>query len=81
MTRLPNVTRGVLAALLIAAGGLSAQSPARIEHGLRPAVRLLDRPDTTFDLLERMRFYHVPGVSIAVIDDFKVVYALSLIHI
>ena len=72
---MPNVTRGTLMALVIAAKVLSAQSPARIEHGLRPAVRLLDRADTTFDLLERMRFYHVPGVSIAVVDGDRVVWA------
>jgi CubicO group peptidase (beta-lactamase class C family) len=42
---------------------------------LRPAVRLTDRPDTAFNLLDRMRYYHVPGVSIAVVDDFKIVFA------
>ena len=63
VTSMPNVTRGALMALVIGSRVLSAQNPSRIEHGLRPAVRLVDRGDTTFDLLERMRFYHVPGVS------------------
>jgi CubicO group peptidase (beta-lactamase class C family) len=71
---LPNVIRCASLALF-GATALSAQDPARIEHGLRPAVRLVDRSDTTFDLLERMRFYHVPGVSIAVVDGDRVVWA------
>jgi CubicO group peptidase (beta-lactamase class C family) len=62
-------------ALLVGAESLAAQQPARIQHGLRPAVRLIDHPDTTFDLLERMRYYHVPGVSIAVVDGDRVVWA------
>ena len=49
--------------------------PSRIEHGLLPVVRLTGRRDTTFDLLDRMRFYHVPGVSIAVVDGNRVVWA------
>jgi len=76
----------VLTALLLAAAAvmagrpLAAQpdhrpDPARIERQLRPAVRLAGRPDTAFDLVDRMRFYHVPGVSIAVVDDFRIVYA------
>jgi CubicO group peptidase (beta-lactamase class C family) len=59
--------------------GVHAQStrpdPSRIEHGLEPTVRLAGRPDTAFDLVERMRYYHVPGVSIAVIDNDRVVWA------
>lgn len=74
MSSMPNVMRGALLTLL-GATAISAQQPARIEHGLRPAVRLVDRPDTTFDLLERMRYYHVPGVSIAVVDGDRVVWA------
>lgn len=48
--------------------------PSRIEHGLLPAVRVTGR-DTAFDILDRMRFYHVPGVSIAVVDGDRVVWA------
>ena len=75
MSSMPNVIRGAALAFVVSAEILSAQQPARIEHGLRPAVRLVDRGDTTFDLLERMRFYHVPGVSIAVVDGDRVVWA------
>lgn len=49
--------------------------PSRIEHGLRPTVRLVGRADTSFDILERMRFYHVPGVSVAVVDGDRVAWA------
>ena len=52
-----------------------APNPARIERGLKPTVRLVDHADTTFDLLDRMRFYHVPGVSVAVVDGDRVVWA------
>jgi CubicO group peptidase (beta-lactamase class C family) len=50
-------------------------NPSRIERGLRPAVRLSDHADTAFDLVDRMRFYHVPAVSIAVVDSDRVVWA------
>ncbi|HET9984385.1 MAG TPA: serine hydrolase domain-containing protein [Longimicrobiales bacterium] len=49
--------------------------PARIVHALRPAVRLAGRADTTFELADRMGHYHVPGVSIAVVDSLRVVWA------
>ena len=75
MSSMPNVIRATVMTLLIGAQSLLAQQPAHIEHGLRPAVRLVDRADTTFDLLERMRYYHVPGVSIAVVDGDRVVWA------
>ena len=57
------------------ATGVGAQNPAAIEHHLRYGVRLADQPDVALDLLERMRSYHVPGLSIAVIDNYRVVFA------
>lgn len=53
----------------------SAQNPAAIEHHLRYGVRLAGRPDTALDILDRMKSYHVPGVAVAVIDNWRVVYA------
>jgi CubicO group peptidase (beta-lactamase class C family) len=53
----------------------SAQNPATIEHHLRYGVRLEGQPDITLEILDRMKAYHVPGVSIAVIDNWRVVYA------
>src|SRR5256885_13762139 len=53
----------------------AAQNPAAIEHHLRYAVRVDGQPDVAMDLLERMRSYHVPGVSIAALDHDRVVFA------
>ena len=62
----------LIATLGTAAG---AQNPAAIEHHLRYAVRIDGEPDTAMDILDRMRSYHVPGLSIAVIDHGRVVFA------
>ena len=54
---------------------VAAPDPSRIVQRLRPAVRIAGRPDTAFTIAERMRFYHVPGVSLAVIDANRIVHA------
>ena len=59
----------------VAAPCVRAQNPAAIEHHLRYGVRLIGQSDTALDLLDRMRSYHVPGLSIAVIDGERVVFA------
>lgn len=66
----------MLTALFAVASPKSArsQNPADLEHRLRYAVRLADK-DSALDLIDRMRSYHVPGVSIAIIDNWRVVYA------
>ncbi len=48
---------------------------AQLANGLRPAVRVVGERDTSFTLPERMRRYHVAGLSIAVIDNNEVVWA------
>src|SRR5215470_4262341 len=55
-----------------------AQAPARshiesVEQGLLPAI--LVKGDRGWSLQERMKHYKVPGVSIAVIKDFKIEWA------
>ena len=45
----------------------------RIENGLLPAV--LIKGDRAWSLAERMKFYKVPGLSVAVIENFKVAWA------
>jgi CubicO group peptidase (beta-lactamase class C family) len=55
--------------------GTATANPADFASRLRPAVRLENRPDTAFNIADRMRYYHVPGVSIAVVDNFKIVFA------
>jgi CubicO group peptidase (beta-lactamase class C family) len=54
---------------------VGAQNPAAIEHKLRYGVRITGQADTALELVDRMGSYHVPGLSIAVIDNYKVVYA------
>ena len=54
------------------------QSPAqpridRVEKGLLPAV--LIKGDLAWTIQDRMKHYRVPGVSIAVINDFKIEWA------
>jgi CubicO group peptidase (beta-lactamase class C family) len=41
---------------------------ARVEHGLLPPVLVKGEPPPGMKLVDRMTFYKVPGVSIAVID-------------
>jgi len=47
----------------------------RIFHGLRPPVTIKDRPPVYWTLAERMAALHVPGVSIAIIDEGRVIWA------
>src|SRR5690349_8865114 len=59
---------------------VSAQSPLasrveRVERGLLPATPIKGEPGWTIQ--ERMKHYRVPGLSIAVINDYKVEWAKS----
>ena len=73
--------RSLLAAglALLSASALRSQTPAvdpsRIEHLLRPTLHIVGRPDPTFDVIDRMRALHVPGASVAIVDNFKIVFA------
>jgi CubicO group peptidase (beta-lactamase class C family) len=57
------------------AGSARPIDAADFVNRLRPAIRLENRPDTAFNILDRMRYYHVPGVSIAVVDNNRIVFA------
>src|SRR4029078_5105177 len=70
-----RLTRFFAALVVIAATSTHAQNPAAIEHHLRYGVRLADQPDVALEMLNRIRSYHVPGLSIAVIDNYRVVFA------
>jgi CubicO group peptidase (beta-lactamase class C family) len=48
---------------------------ASVVAGLRPAIIVRGRPAVTYSLAERMAHYHVPGVSIAVADSGRIVWA------
>lgn len=46
----------------------------QVEHGLRAPVLIKNRKNQTYSLLERMKYYQVPGVSIAIVDHGKVAW-------
>jgi CubicO group peptidase (beta-lactamase class C family) len=48
---------------------------ARVEHGLVPLVHVRGEPVGATSLSARMAYYHVPGVSIAVIHDGRIAWA------
>ena len=78
MTHRIAVAASAIALVLVSGWTTSAaqaQEGGSVVRRLRPAVRLENRPDTAFDILDRMRYYHVPGVSIAVVDRHRIVYA------
>ena len=67
-----------IAAVLVCSQIVFGQSPVqsrieRIEKGLLPAV--LIKGDPAWTIQERMKHYKVPGVTIALIHDFKVAWA------
>jgi CubicO group peptidase (beta-lactamase class C family) len=47
----------------------------RVENGLQTAIVIKGQPAVRMPLTERMNFYHVPGVSIALIDGGKIDWA------
>jgi len=63
--------------VLVCSQVVLGQSPdsriERVEKGLRPAVLVKGEPGWTIQ--ERMKLYKVPGVSVAVINDFKIQWA------
>ena len=64
--------------LLVCAQIVTGQSPAqsridRVEKGLLPAV--LIKGERAWTIEERMKHYKVPGVTVAVIHDFKIAWA------
>jgi len=48
---------------------------ARVIGGLRPSIAITGEAPVRWTLAERMQHYHVPGISIAVIDSGKIVWA------
>jgi CubicO group peptidase (beta-lactamase class C family) len=73
-----SVLARMISLVLILSQIAFAQSPAlgrieRVEKGLLPAVLIKGDPGWTIQ--ERMKYYKVPGVSVAVINDFKIDWA------
>ena len=75
MTGLVTVFRAVLVLACVATlrARLDAQNPAAIEHRLRPPIAPIG--STRHEFVDRMKLFHVPGVSIAVIDSNRLVFA------
>lgn len=70
----------IIASMLVLSGAAAAQpnAPAdQILSGLEGKYYLAGVPRTSHTLTERMRAYHVPGASIAVIDDYRVVWTYA----
>src|SRR4051812_21242648 len=68
----------LLVLILICSQVVLGQSPAqsriqRVETGLLPAVQI--KGNSGWTIQERMKHYRIPGVSIAVINDYKVEWA------
>lgn len=67
-----------LAVLAILAGAAGAQTEARIkavENGLTTAVVAKGHPSVPKTIEDRLKTYHVPGVSVAVIHGYKIDWA------
>src|SRR3984957_2209130 len=47
----------------------------RVEHGLRAPIAIKGQPIATMSIAERLKFYRVPGVSVALINGGKVEWA------
>ncbi len=58
-----------------AEGGKGTTRVERIEHGLLPPILLKSAEPERMSLQERMEHYQVPGLSIAVIEDFEIAWA------
>lgn len=73
----PLALSAALLALAIPAGATtkSNERVKRIEHGLRLPIAVQGAQVQGMDLAERMRAWHVPGVSIALINDGKIEWA------
>ncbi len=48
---------------------------ARVEAGLRPAVRVEGHPEVSWTLADRMEHYNVPGVSVAILNNGRIEWA------
>jgi CubicO group peptidase (beta-lactamase class C family) len=69
--------RALGVAALFLARTILAQAPvdpSQIEHRLHAIVPGAPRSDSNVELVARMRAYHVPGVSIAIVDGSRVVF-------
>ena len=53
----------------------TAEAMAAVAAGLRPPLAIQGAPEVVYRLADRMSHYHVPGVSVAVVDSGRIVWA------
>src|SRR5262245_61562675 len=77
-----RVSSPVIFAVLVGCsrGAEAPKTPAvdhvgRVAASLTPAVQLKGAPPVHYDIKARMEHYHTPGVSVAVVDSGRIVWA------
>ncbi|UIR58049.1 hypothetical protein LZQ00_03985 [Sphingobacterium sp. SRCM116780] len=50
-----------------------------VENGLPLGVIFQDSTETRFNIIDRMKFYKVPSVSITVIDNGQIIWSKSMV--
>ena len=65
----------VSALAIVSLAGADVDSVQRVENGLRAPIAIKGQPTATMSIAERLKFYRVPGVSVAVINRGKVDWA------
>ena len=51
------------------------ENQRRVENGLLPWVQFKDQPPMRFTIEERLKSLEIPGVTVAVIRDYKIEWA------
>lgn len=59
-------------------GNLINNHMDNVIHGLRSPIAIRGKPSERWTLSERMEYYNVPGVSLAIIDNGKIVWIAGL---
>src|SRR6266404_4429177 len=71
---------GVTPSSLASGAKSSASTEARIEriaHGIEPIESVKGEPPVSLDIEKLMKLYSVPGLSVAVIEDYKIAWTKS----
>ena len=71
---------GATPSSLVSGAKSSASTEARIEriaHGIEPIESVKGEPPVSLDIEKLMKLYNVPGLSVAVIEDYKIAWTKS----
>lgn len=77
-SRTPSIVAFLACVILLVATTVRAEDEARIDrivNGLRPYAWVIIGDEPRFGISERMEYYNVPGVSIAVIENGELAWA------